>query len=237
MDGYQGCSWVKKSCMDDASFLSFISLPIVASIVIIDNDFTFISNFRDIYLGKCLLSCGIIALTSFWRSNMEFLVERTVAAFIALLCPLLTMFDLPGNSILLLTGLAFAFFDENMYFNGRLLSAMVLVYLVGEAWEFCVSLFGIKKEKVSWWAVFLIGLGGFVGTLFGTTVFPVLGSILGGVLGASAIAFLYELARTGLQKDAARLAWEAAKMRFLAILGKICAGIALAALLLKQVFF
>ena len=164
-------------------------------------------------------------------------MERTVAAFIALLCPLLTMFDLPGNSILLLTGLAFAFFDEAMYFNGRLLSAMVLVYLVGEAWEFCVSLFGIKKEKVSWWAVFLIGLGGFVGTLFGTTVFPVLGSILGGVLGASAIAFLYELAHTGLQKDAARLAWEAAKMRFLAILGKICAGIALAALLLKQVFF
>ena len=168
---------------------------------------------------------------------MEFLVERTVAAFIALLCPLLTMFDLPGNSILLLTGLAFAFFDEAMYFNGRLLSAMVLVYLVGEAWEFCVSLFGIKKEKVSWFAVFLIGVGGFVGTIMGTTVLPILGSIIGGVIGASATAFLYELLRTGMQRDAAHLAWEAAKMRFLAILGKISAGIALAALLIKLVFF
>lgn len=168
---------------------------------------------------------------------MEYLVERAIVGFLALLCPILTIFDLPGNSILLLTGFAMAFFDETMYFNGRLLSAMVLVYALGEAWEFCVSLFGIKKEKVSWWAVFLIGLGGFGGTLLGTAVFPILGSILGGILGASATAFLYELARTGLQKNAAHLAWEAAKMRFLAVLGKICAGIALAALLIQLVYF
>ena len=168
---------------------------------------------------------------------MEFLVERTIVGLLAIICPLMTMFDLPGNSILLLTGFGMAFFDENMYFNGRLLSAMVLVYLLGEAWEFCVSLFGIKKEKVSWFAVFLIGLGGFVGTLAGTTFFPILGSVLGGVLGAGATAFLYELARTGLQRNAAHLAWEAAKMRFLAVLGKICAGIALAMLLIQQVFF
>ena len=134
---------------------------------------------------------------------MEFLVERVFAGLLAVLCPLLTIFDLPGNSILLLSGLGFAFFDEAMYFNGRILSAMVLIYALGEAWEFCVSLFGIKKEKVSWWAVFLIGLGGFIGTLLGTAVFPILGSIIGGVLGASATAFLYELARTGLQKNAA----------------------------------
>ena len=76
-----------------------------------------------------------------------------------------------------------------------------------------------------------------MGTLAGTTVFPVLGSILGGVLGAGATAFLYELARTGLQRNAAHLAWEAAKMRFLAVLGKICAGIALAMLFIRQVFF
>ena len=63
------------------------------------------------------------------------------------------------------------------------------------------------------------------------------GTILGGVLGASTTAFLYELARTGLQRNAAHLAWEAAKMRFLAVLGKICAGIALAVLLIRQVFF
>ena len=168
---------------------------------------------------------------------MEFLVERVFAGLLAVLCPLLTIFDLPGNSILLLSGLGFAFFDEAMYFNGRILSAMVLIYLLGEAWEFCVSLFGIRKEKVSWFAVFLIAIGGFVGTIMGTTVVPVLGSIIGGIMGASITAFLYELARTGIKENALHLAWEAAKMRFLAILGKLSAGIALAALLIKQVYF
>lgn len=168
---------------------------------------------------------------------MEFMVERTVAVFIALLGPLLTVFDFPGNTLLMLTGLAFAFFDEVMYFNGRLLSAMILIYAIGECWEFCVELFGIKRKKVSWFAVLLIGLGGFAGTIVGTAVFPIFGSILGGMSGAFIVAFIYELCHTGLTTNAWSLAFEAAKMRFLAIIGKLAAGIALAALLLKQVVF
>lgn len=168
---------------------------------------------------------------------MDFAVERALAAFVAALGPLLTIFDLPGNTLLLLTGLGFAFFNENMYFSGRLLSAMILIYALGEAWEFCVSLFGIKKQKVSWLAVFIIGAGGFIGTVLGTALLPILGSIIGGMAGAAAMAFMYELARTGVRSDALRLAWEAAKMRFLALIGKLAAGIALAALLVKQVYF
>lgn len=168
---------------------------------------------------------------------MDFAVERALAAFVAVLGPLLTIFDLPGNTLLLVTGLGFAFFNENMYFSGRLLSAMILIYALGEAWEFCVSLFGIKKQKVSWLAVFIIGAGGFIGTVLGTALLPILGSIIGGMMGAAAMAFMYELARTGVRSDALRLAWEAAKMRFLALIGKLAAGIALAALLVKQVFF
>ena len=76
---------------------------------------------------------------------MELLVERTFAIFIAISGPILTIFDLPGNTLLLLTSLMFAFFDEVLYFNGRLLSAMVLIYALGEFWEFCVFLSGIKS--------------------------------------------------------------------------------------------
>ncbi len=168
---------------------------------------------------------------------MELLVERTFAICVAILGPVLTIFDLPGNTLLLLTSLVFAFFDEVLYFNGRLLSAMVLIYVVGECWEFCVELFGIKRKKVSWGAVFIIALGGFIGTILGTLVFPILGSLLGGMAGAFISAFAYELARTGISADAIQLALAAAKMRFLAIIGKLAAGIALAALLLKQVVF
>ena len=166
---------------------------------------------------------------------MELLVERTFAFFIAISVPILTIFDLPGNTLLLLTSLMFAFFDEVLYFNGRLLSAMVLIYALGEFWEFCVGLFGIKRSKVSWFTVIFIALGSFAGTLLGTLIFQILGSLLGGMAGAAARA--YELAHTGVSAAAVQLAWTAAKMRYFAMVGKLAAGIALAALLLKQVVF
>lgn len=168
---------------------------------------------------------------------MEIIIEKVIVVLIVILGPLLTIFDMPGNTLILFTSLGFAFFDENLFFNGKILSAMILIYLLGECWEFCVELFGIKKEKVSWSAVFLIGLGGFVGTVLGTAVFPVFGSIIGGMIGAFVVAFIYELAHTGISSNAFHLAWQAAKMRFLALIGKMAAGIALAALLVKQVMF
>lgn len=168
---------------------------------------------------------------------MEIIIEKVIVVLIVILGPLLTIFDMPGNTLILFTSLGFAFFDENLFFNGKILSAMILIYLLGECWEFCVELFGIKKEKVSWSAVFLIGLGGFVGTVLGNAVFPVFGSIIGGMIGAFVVAFIYELAHTGISSKAFHLAWQAAKMRFLALIGKMAAGIALAALLVKQVMF
>lgn len=167
---------------------------------------------------------------------MQLFLEWLVAGIIVVLGPMLTIFDLPGNSLMMLTSLGFAFYDEAKYFDMRLLSAMVLIYVLGEAWEFCVSLFGIKRYKVPWVAVLFIGVGGFFGTLIGTGFFPILGSFVGGVCGAFVTAFIYEYLRSGMRQDAWHLAWETAKMRFLALIGKMCAGIALAILLVKQIF-
>ncbi|MBO5168706.1 MAG: DUF456 domain-containing protein [Phascolarctobacterium sp.] len=167
---------------------------------------------------------------------MQLFLEWLVAGIIVVLGPLLTIFDLPGNSLMMLTSLGFAFYDEAKYFDMRLLSAMVLIYVLGEAWEFCVSLFGIKRYKVPWVAVLFIGVGGFFGTLIGTGFFPILGSFVGGVCGAFVTAFIYEYLRSGMRQDAWHLAWETAKMRFLALIGKMCAGIALAILLVKQIY-
>ena len=167
---------------------------------------------------------------------MQLFLEWLVAGIIVVLGPLLTIFDLPGNSLMMLTSLGFAFYDEAKYFDMRLLSAMVLIYVLGEAWEFCVSLFGIKRYKVPWVAVLFIGVGGFFGTLIGTGFFPILGSFVGGVCGAFVTAFIYEYLRRGMRQDVWYLAWETAKMRFLALIGKMCAGIALAILLVKQIY-
>ena len=168
---------------------------------------------------------------------MESVLQWIIAAMVAFIGPILTIFDLPGNTLMLLAGLGFAFYDESLYFNGRLLSAMVLIYAFGECWEFCVSLFGIKKEKVSWLAVFLIGVGGFIGTIVGTGAFPILGSFIGGLVGAFLAAFSYEYLRSGMSSNALDLAVKAAKMRFLALIGKLAAGFSLAVLLIKMVIF
>ena len=48
---------------------------------------------------------------------MEVWIERLVAVLIAFLGPLLTIFDLPGNTLLLLGGLGFAFLDDAMYYQ------------------------------------------------------------------------------------------------------------------------
>ncbi len=168
---------------------------------------------------------------------MEYLVERLIAGTMLILGPLLTIFDLPGNTFLLITCLGFAVYDEALFWNSRLLAAAVLIYAMGEGWEFCVSLFGIKRKKVSWLAVLLIGIGGFIGTLAGTAVLPVLGSFAGGIAGAYMTAFLYEYLNSGRSDNALALAMQAAKVRFLALIGKLAAGILLAVILFRQVFW
>ena len=159
---------------------------------------------------------------------MEFLVEWAFGALIVVVGPLLTLLDLPGNTIMLAAGIGYAFFDEARYFDGRLLSALVLVYAFGEIWEFIVSFFGIRRHKVSWGAVFLIAVG--------TCFFPVLGSVLGGAVGSYIVAFGYEFMRTRNKENAFALAWKAAQTQFVAMLGKIVASFAMALLLFKQIF-
>lgn len=70
---------------------------------------------------------------------MEYFLEALAAAFIVIVGPLLTLVGLPGNTLMLLAGIGFACFDEAKYFDGRILSALVLIYVFGELWEFIVS--------------------------------------------------------------------------------------------------
>ena len=92
-------------------------------------------------------------------------------------------------------------------------------------------------KSISWWGVFLIGCGTFAGTVMGATTFPVAGSVIGGAIGAFVMAYLYEYMRSHNMQHAGALAWQAAKMQFVAMLGKLVATFALAILLARQIFF
>lgn len=152
----------------------------------------------------------------------------------SLIGPLLTLFDLPGNTLLLLTGAGMAFLRGRLEEELPRLAVMLAVYVCGECWEFFISLFGVRRSegrRPSWLGVLFIGVGGFWGTLLGTGVLPVLGSFLGGLAGAFAAAFAYEYLRGGTGRDAWRLALLAARTRCLALAGKLAAALALALLL------
>ena len=60
---------------------------------------------------------------------MLIFMEWLVAGIIVVLGPLLTIFDLPGNSLMMLTSLGFAFYDEAKYFDNGL---SALPYYYGE---------------------------------------------------------------------------------------------------------
>lgn len=168
---------------------------------------------------------------------MEIFPEYIAAGVVAVIGPVLTLFDLPGNTLMVCTALLCAFFGSEKFFNASILVSMIIVYLLGEIWEFAVSYFGIKKERVSWFAVFVIGIGGFIGTVMGTGVFPIFGSFIGGLAGAFGAAFLYEYRRSGSRDDAVSLAFKAAKFRFLALIGKLTAAAVLAVLLVRLIIF
>lgn len=165
---------------------------------------------------------------------MEHIIHCLLAIFAGIIGFCLTIFDLPGNTFMLASIFAISFLTE--HFPGpQYLFLTLFIYLAGEIWESGMSLFGIKKEHVSWGTVFLIGIGGFIGTSIGTVIFPILGSFLGGVCGAYVAAFLVTYLKTQSKDNALQIAWASAKVRFLAMLGKLAAGITLAVLLINLV--
>ena len=169
-----------------------------------------------------------------YNIDMSIILTSILAVFLSLLGPLLTIFDLPGNTMMMAARVLFAIYDER-FFDLKAIGIAAAIYVAGESWEFFVSLFGIKKEKVSWGAVFLIALGGFIGACIGTGMFPILGSFLGGLVGAAVAAFLYEYQRTRSSANARSLAWKAAKVRFLAMSGKLTAAFCLSYMLASAI--
>lgn len=167
---------------------------------------------------------------------MELFIEFLLAAMIIIVGPIMTLFGLPGNTLMLGAGLIYAFMDEARYFDGRIIALLILIYVFGELWEFVVSFFGIKRQSLPWKAVFIIGLGTFAGAILGTGFFPILGSFLGAALGSFVMAFLYEYLRSDNKDEALRLAWAAVKIQCFALMGKFIAAAAMAVLLVKQLF-
>lgn len=167
---------------------------------------------------------------------MSFWMEDILALFIILLAIFLTIFNLPGNTLLLLGYLGYILLDEPRYLNMQTVLLMVLLYALGEIWDFCISYLGIKREHISWLAVAFIGAGTLAGTGVGTVVLPVLGSVIGGAAGAFLAAFAYQYWCTRDTGNAYNLAFKAARNQFIALIGKLVVTVLIACLFARQIF-
>lgn len=148
-------------------------------------------------------------------------VMYTIAAALGII---MVTLGLPGNTLLLIVYVIYALMGDFQHVTLNQLAVVAAIYLLGEVWEFAVGYFGIKKEKITWLSVIIIGIGGFAGAVAGTAVMPVLGSVIGSALGASVTAFFVEYFSGKDDKRAVRLAWIAARNQFIGLIGKIVFG-------------
>lgn len=165
---------------------------------------------------------------------MENILVNILLYMVILICLLLTFLGMMGNVWLLLSAGFYAVQEDFVKFNEEFLLFLFLVFAAGEIWEFFVSFFGIKRKDVSWFTVFIVGVGALFGVIVGTAVLPLFGSVVGGALGAGIAAFAIEYARNRNRKDAWRLALLALKTQLLAVLGKITAGVIMACMMVLQ---
>ncbi len=162
---------------------------------------------------------------------------KLVIGLLSVLGLAMTLIGLPGNTFLLLLTAVYAWYGGFSYFSLEQLAFVAVIYLAGEAWEFAVGYLGIKKEKVSWWAVLFIGLGTVAGAIIGTSILPVVGSIIGASAGAFITAFGYEYFCGSGHERAMRVAIVAARNQFLALIGKLIAGVSILVILLRSLIF
>ena len=165
---------------------------------------------------------------------MEFWVENIIMYGCITVCFLLTIVGMAGNLWMLLLACGYAIFTDFTRFTPQVLLWLVLIFLFGELWEFVVGFFGVKRKNVSWLGVFIIGIGTVIGAVAGTFVLPVLGSLIGGAIGACGAAYLYEYRKSQNQADAKHLAWIAFKAQFLAALSKIISGVAMGLVMISN---
>jgi uncharacterized protein YqgC (DUF456 family) len=146
----------------------------------------------------------------------------------------MTAIGLPGNTLILLTGLAYGYYDHFENIDYAILVIVFGIYIIGEIIEFVAGLMGAKKEKASKRAMLAPLIGTIVGGIWGTALLPIIGSLLGALLGAYAVTFLAEYSKTKDIAQAKRVAKGVVKGQVFGIMIKSATAVSMAILLVYQ---
>jgi uncharacterized protein YqgC (DUF456 family) len=118
----------------------------------------------------------------------------TLLVLVNLTCLVLTLFGLPGNWLMLIMTVLFAWWQgENQLFSVTTLVVAALLALTGEIIEFFAGMVGARKagsrRRGSIGALIGTIVGAILGSIF---LMPIIGTIIGACLGACGGAFLLE---------------------------------------------
>ncbi len=156
---------------------------------------------------------------------------------------LLAVFQLPGTWFILAASAAYDWHFGWSRLTGYALAAMAFLAACAEVADFVAGMKGAQKAGASRAASWGALIGGFCGMLVFTPLIPVpiLGSVLGGLLGCFAGAFIAERRGHGDSGKCAKVGLGAAVGRLVGLLIKLLAafamsGIALGALIANTVF-
>jgi uncharacterized protein YqgC (DUF456 family) len=148
---------------------------------------------------------------------------------------IITAIGLPGNTLILLTGLAYGYYDHFQNIDYAILVIVFGIYITGEVIEFVAGLVGAKKEKASKRAMLAPFIGTIVGGIWGTALLPIIGSLLGALLGAYVVTFLAEYSKTKDIIQAKRVANGVLKGQVFGIMIKSASAVSMAILLIYKV--
>ena len=163
---------------------------------------------------------------------------RVLLPIVGLMCPLLGLMGLPGTWLLLALAGGAEWITEPQLFSGGTAAAAVLLAVAGEAWEFLASSTTAKRAGAGRRGAVGALLGGIAGAIAGTLLIPVpiIGTLVGGGLGAFALSSTLEREGGRELGEALRVGRAAAAGQLLGVLGKTVAGAGVYVLLVVALF-
>lgn len=146
--------------------------------------------------------------------------------FILVVGLFMTLIGLPGNVVLFITVLGYAFYDGFVHIGWQALAVVIASIILGEFFETLTGAFWAQRERASKMAIGVAVFGTIFGGLIGTAVFPVVGSIIGAFLGGFLSSYIAEYYATNDKNQAWRVAISVIKGQLLGIVLKFTIAVA-----------
>ena len=147
---------------------------------------------------------------------------------------IMTIVGLPGNFIIVLTGLAYGYYDHFEHIDYTVLAIVVGILIIGEVIEFGAGVIGAKQGKASKRSMVAAVIGTVIGGIWGTAILPLIGSILGALLGAFTFTALAEYTKMKNVQQAKQVAMSVLKGQIVGMIFKTAAAVGMAIILIDQ---